>query len=645
MFSRIMLARRLLRDAGLDALWQYALYQLGLRSGFYRWRTPVQAVEWCEPPTMNLTLFELPSSADLSRFLGEQATHLMRDADEIVDGRVRLFGGETRPLSLVCPNPQRHWSELEGEDYPEDIKTIWEPARFGWVFTLGRAYRLSGDERYPEFFWNAWEQFLSLNPLNCGENWSSAQEVALRLIGLIFAAQVFRNSPASNAQRVNRLTAALIEHARRVAATPAYARAQNNNHLISESVGLIVAAHVLPGWKEAPVWRRIGWQRFNRAMSRQIGADGEYIQHSVNYHRLALHLALLAERVARLEQHELPVDVSRKLGLAANWLAGVMDEVSGQALQLGHHDGANLLPLSSGGVADYRSTLQAAQAAFNHQRVLPPGYWDELAAWLGVGLPDTVSSIFLPRLEGVRRLGSSSAWASLRAARFDSRPAHADQLHVQIWQDGIPLVLDAGTYSYNLPPPWQNGLAGADMHNAPMVNCQQPMIRAGRFLWLDWDQAEFLNPESSHGQALSARRSGYRRLGVAQQRWLQPGADGGWIVRDELLPVRSLGERYAVRLHWLLKDGVWEAGSQGCKVNYGAITLKVSVGWKGGKFTGSRLVRAGRVQVGEEEDFDCFGWYSPTYLSRLPALSLVFDFSLQLPAELITRFEISASKS
>ncbi len=116
-------------------------------------------------------------------------------------------------------------------------------------------------------------------------------------------------------------------------------------------------------------------------------------------------------------------------------------------------------------------------------------------------------------------------------------------------------------------------------------------------------------------------------------------------MRDELLPVRSLGERYAVRLHWLLKDGVWEAGSQDCKVNYGAITLKVSVGWKGGKFTGLRLVRAGRVQVGEEENFDCFGWYSPTYLSRLPALSLVFDFSLQLPAELITRFEISASKS
>ncbi len=642
MYARIRLAGRLLRDVGLDALRHYALYQLGLRSGFYRWRTPTRGVEWRHPPELNLDLFSLPSAAELTRILGGETVSLLAEADEIVAGEVRLFGGRAQPFSLACPNPQCHWTELEGKAHPDDIKVIWEPARLGWVFTLGRAYRLSGNQRYPETFWNHWEQFVRLNPLNYGENWMSAQEVALRLIGLIFAAQVFRDSPLSTPQRITRLTAAMIDHACRVAATPAYARAQNNNHLLSEAAGLILAAHVLPEWTQAPSWRRSGWRRFNRAVIKQIGADGEYIQHSVNYHRLALHLALLVQRAARLEDYPFPVEVLRRLGLAAHWLAGVMDETSGAAIQLGHHDGANLLPLGGGEIADYRATLQAALATFTGQRALSPGKWDELAAWLGTALPESNPPTQPIRLEGVRRLGSPRAWACLRAARFASRPAHADQLHVHIWQDGNPVVLDAGTYSYNLPPPWQNGLAGAEMHNAPLVDNQQPMMRAGRFLWLDWDQAEFLPLQSAQDQRLCATRSGYRRLGIAQRRWLERRAERVWVVRDELLPARPSGGMYPVRLHWLLKDGIWRLAAHGCTVEYGTFTLAVSVEVSGGERTSLRLVRAAQVLAGGTGDFACLGWYSPTYLARLPALSLVVDFSLYLPTEIVTTFDLSS---
>ncbi|MEN4011210.1 MAG: heparinase II/III family protein [Bellilinea sp.] len=648
MLNRINNAWRMVRDVGLRALWYYAAYQIGLRSGYYRWRTPAIGID-PDPvaagagnlPALNLILFQAPPASELESLLGSGAVDLMTEADEIAAGRVRLFGGQPQPLEVVCWHPRQHWSELEGKPHRDDIKKIWETARFGWVFTLGRAYRLNHDERYPAAFWRVWEQFRRQNPYNHGENWLSGQEVALRLIGLVFAAQVFRDSFHSTPERIACLTAAMIDHARRVAATPAYAHAQNNNHLLSEAVGLITAAFILPDWKETADWRRSGWRRFYRAAQCQINADGEYIQYSVNYHRLAMHLALLADRVARLEGNPLPEKVRQKLSLAAHWLAGVMDEISGRAIQLGHHDGAHLLPLDGGGITDYRAALQAGLGAFDGQRALPPGKWDELCAWLGIVLPEE-ARLTPPRLSGIRRLGNPQSWACLRAAKFTSRPAHADQLQVHIWHHGQPLVLDAGTFAYNLPPPWQNGLAGAEIHNAPVINGKQPMIRAGKFHWLEWDQAEFLPGGLAEEQQVRAARSGYRRIGVNQCRTLEQRAGGDWLVRDELLPTHQPGKPYRARLHWLVADGIWQMEARGCSVRYDHLRLAVRVRWSGGELENLRLARAGGVVAGEEGDFSCFGWYSPTYLTRLPALSLVLDFIVHLPAQIETSFAITA---
>ena len=80
----------------------------------------------------------------------------MQGALEIVYGQIRLFGGAPFPLDLTPPGELSHWTEYELGRQPlgvEDPKFIWEPARFGWVFTLGRAYYLTGHESYPEAFW------------------------------------------------------------------------------------------------------------------------------------------------------------------------------------------------------------------------------------------------------------------------------------------------------------------------------------------------------------------------------------------------------------------------------------------------------------------------------------------------------------
>ncbi len=135
---------------------------------------------------------------------------------------------------------------------------MWEPARFGWAFTLGRAYHLSGDEKYAAAFWQFFETFTDANPPCLGPHWMSGQEVALRLMAFVWAAQVFAASPSSTPERKSRLAASVAAHAARIPPTLVYARSQQNNHLLSEAAGLLTAGLALPDHPGAASWRRPG---------------------------------------------------------------------------------------------------------------------------------------------------------------------------------------------------------------------------------------------------------------------------------------------------------------------------------------------------------------------------------------------------
>ncbi|MEW6503400.1 MAG: heparinase II/III family protein [Chloroflexota bacterium] len=631
----------LIKELGLSSLFYLAAYRFGIRSGYYRWQMPIGGRKLNQLPELRADIFVLPDPPQIEEWNRLRGEDGVVEAEEILSGRVRLFGAEPQPLNLQPPHPDRHWSLLHEQDVAGDIKQIWEPARLGWVFPLGRAYRLTGDERYPQTFWNYLEQFIQHNPVNGGENWLSAQEVALRLIALGFAAQVFRTSPHTDENRRQNLARLVVYHARRIEATLSYARAQNNNHLLSEAVGLLTAAHLIPGWHEANRWRKTGWKWFEWAILHQIEADGEYIQHSVNYHRLMLTLALLAYRIAQLEKHPLPQKLLEKLCLAAGWLRGVMDETNGEALHLGHHDGAWLIPLG-GGIEDYRPVVQAAMAAFAGQQVLVAGGWDELSCWLGIipaGLPRVVDP---PRLNGIQRLGNSREWASLRAHTYTSRPAHADQLQMELFWRGKRLVCDAGSYSYNLPAPWQNALARAEAHNAPLFNHHQPMLRAGKFLWLQWDQAHFVDEPTGQKMVMKAVRHGYHRWGVHQERLVQWLEEGRWRVVDRLLPLGTGRIAGVISLNWLLRDGEWHLYDEELVIEYAECRLRIWLTSQPRESIKMKVVRAGKVLSGEGE---CgletlLGWFSPTYLVRVPAISFWIETGTTLPFELQTDFEI-----
>jgi hypothetical protein len=623
-----------------------AVYRLGLITGHYRRQDAASARTHPAVPRFDHRLFELPSSQDLSYGLSVRARAiLMREADAAAAGKMRLFGGHYVPIQLAFKEPLRHWTDYElgraplpalkdsaptkgparrRSMEPIDIKFVWEPARFGWAFKLGRAYRLTGRAKYAQAFWQHFELFESTNPPYLGPHWMNGQEVAIRLLALVWCLHAFEAARASTSDRMEKLSRSIARHADRIPPTLVYARAQNNNHLVVEAAGLYTAGALLGRVDLSD----LGWKWLNRALQRQIGSFGEYVQHSTNYHRLMLDAAVWADGVRRAQGQSWPPATREALTRASHWLFSMLDPQTGNVPNLGANDGALILPLASAQFGDFRPTVQAAARAFLRAG-LPRGDWDELSQWLGlpsVGYSADSAAYATDHLRG------RNSWAYLRASSFRSRLCHMDQLHFDLWWRGLNMTRDAGTYLYNAVPPWDNPLVSTRVHNTVTVDGKDQMTRGGRFLTLDWTPAYssiVLEHVATQIGRVHASHEGYRRLGIRHERTASVGEDGRWRVDDRLIFTRR--GQHVLRLHWLLMDGEWSLKQAGNQVR---LRLRTPAGWmrlviagEGFPKDGLRvtLIRAGRVIAGQGDARAYDGWFSPTYGIKRPALSLAIE--------------------
>lgn len=622
---------------GAKAVYQYARYQLGLHSGYFQLRTHTPdlkkiTAQLSEEPAV---LLDIPSQKDLTRVLGSSRTVLLKEADELIDGNIRLFEGFQTSLDLSPHSPLMHWNQLERGKYTvdEDIKFIWEPARFVWAFTLARAYQLTKEEHYFDAFKQYFEIFQRENPAYLGANWTSGQEVALRIIALCFAYQVFSNSVTFTKDFSQTIKTSVAVHAERIPPTLCYARAQRNNHLLSEALGLYTAGVFLQGYPLANQWRKLGWNTYNRAILDQISTDGTYIQHSTNYHRLMLATAVWISAIAQKQGKHLPQTTLDRLALSTQYLYDMVDVNSGQVPNLGHQDGSNILPLAVGKHSDFRPILQTASRCFLRKEAFPSGPWDEQSLWLA--LPVQKEQLKPPRSDS--RINVSRGWASMRAIQYHARPAHADQLHVEIWRDGQNLALDAGTFQYNAQPPWQNALRTTQVHNTVTVDGCDQMTPASRFLWLDWANAKIITASPI---SLTASHTGYNKLGVTHQRTLTSTGENNWEIIDLLTSTSRIGVPHDFHLHWLLPDLHFKFHNAVLAFQDPHFTLSFSTDHD--QLARILLIRAGEIISGHANlDPQLFGWFSPTYGVKEPALSILYLVESNLPTTMTTCWDFS----
>jgi len=635
-FSRFVIILKSIRQLGLYPLALYALYKFGLMTGHYK-RTSILDTRYSNNELSNIVF--LPDRERLAQTIGEEGkVSLLKEADEIINGKFRMFGGEPVPIQLTFDQPLQHWTAYENNVkhltlnvQHNDIKFLWEPARFGWAFILGRAYHITQDNKYAEAFWKYFVSFTTGNPAYLGPHWMNGQEAALRMMALVWAREVFETAPATNPARRELLIQSITHHALRITRTLVYARSQNNNHLVTEAAAIYTAGLLFKNKK----WRALGWRWLNWAFQNQIGGYGEYIQHSVNYHRVMLQTALW---INLIKDDDLPRATLQALGRATHWLFSLLDLDSGRTPNLGANDGALIFPLSSTPFNDYRPVVQAAARAFVKTQI-EPGIWDEMSLWFGLA---PVAKTYQPEHYLSDNLRGREAWAYLRASTFKSRLSHADQLHLDLWWRGLNITHDAGTYLYNAAPPWDNPLVSTRVHNTVTVDSRDQMTRGGRFLMLDWFPAYSKNEiavDENIMQRITANHTGYR--GIKHERVVTVYANEKWLVEDKL--TRRRAESHVYRLHWLLPDWKYEIRESAFDIRlkspYGWLTLCITPKPRlpDSEYRIS-LIRAGESLYGSGNAMPYEGWASPTYGIKVPALSLAIEVTSLWNVTFMTEF-------
>ena len=465
----------------------------------------------------------------------------------------------THPESGFRYGEQAEWWQVPHFDpRAGDIKDLWEPARFAWAYDLARGWMLTGDDAFVRALADGVSSFLRSSPPFRGPHWACGQETSIRAIAWLWAEGACHEATTFDQPARAQLLEALAWSGERIIDAFDYAQSQRNNHGLSEATGLIaIGARLQSVEPRAARWIDRGCRALDNMILDQIAADGWYIQHSFTYARVALDQLTIARRSLRAVGRDLSPRARDRVRALIDLVAVCIDEATGDVPNHGPNDGAYVLPLSTRPYRDFRPALTAAAVTFDASLPATIEPNAETLAWLRAAEPARHSSERAPWVRtgasGWAVAATSRARVFVRAGSYRSRPGHIDPAHVDVWIEGKSAAVDAGTFRYMAPPPWNNGLAAIDVHNTVTISGIEAARRGPRFLWLTWPRAR-IEAASVAAEEIT--------IAVVNESWQQHGIthhrtctlrEGGALVVDEIRGDPTLTA--PVHVQWLLADG------------------------------------------------------------------------------------------
>lgn len=197
----------------------------------------------------------------------------------------------------------------------KDNELRWQLHRHKWFVPMGKAYRVSGDEKYAAEWAKQYIDWIRKNPLVTiakedyellpdgkkfnadAENMRFAWrplEVSHRLQDQTAQFQYFLPSKAFTPEFLTEFLVNYNKHARHIMKN----YSDQGNHLLFEAQRQIYAGAFFPEFKEAEEWRRSGIDILNREIGVQVYPDGGQFELDPHYHLAAINIFIKALGIA-----------------------------------------------------------------------------------------------------------------------------------------------------------------------------------------------------------------------------------------------------------------------------------------------------------------------------------------------------------
>lgn len=462
--------------------------------------------------------FYLPSSAAHRAELIEairtrfpcEAHEAVEEARQLCENRVRLLGfGEVAlgddvdwhrdPVTGVRW-PRRFGAnyDLVARDNVGDPKIIHELNRHQHLPRLGKAFALTGDERFARHALAHIESWIEQNPENRGVNWSSSLEIAIRSLSWLWTLFFILPSEALNERAARRILGSLfaqLHHVHRYLSI----YTSPNTHLLGEATALFIAGQVFRGLPFADEWSERGFELIVDEIERQ-DVGGVHAELSSYYHCYTVDFFLQAAILAHRNGTTLPDSLWRRLEDEIDFVAH-LTRPDGTIPLLGDDDGGRALALSA---PDYRSFTDAlstgavlfarpdwkwAGGALHEETLWLLGadarerYWALEPATPIRRHDDRVDASYFVQRTGWGPRDAHLTFDCGGLGFLGGGHGHADALSVTAYGPEGEILADPGTFVYNLQPRWRDYFRSTAAHNTVVIDGQDQSKPRGTFRW------------------------------------------------------------------------------------------------------------------------------------------------------------------
>lgn len=273
-----------------------------------------------------------------------------------------------------------------------------------------------------------------------------------------------------------------------------------NNHLLADGFFLWYLGTLFPEFTEAAGWRSQGEVIWLEQLERQIYTDGTSFEHSFHYHELACEMATCYLLLCAKNQVSVPTWVEVRI---KKMLAFQSDIAGPEAAPITFGDSGDhslLSGLDSGGKWACAAQRQIYRALFEPNLPSSPEHFpsEERAFWLlGGCLPEPIANAAAATTSAYT-LGGFFVFPDrnpITRLVFRAGPApntlvnpghmHADLLSIYVHLQGVPVIVDTGTYTYRRKaysdppnmPDWRAYCLSPRAHNGLALDSLDPLAR------------------------------------------------------------------------------------------------------------------------------------------------------------------------
>ncbi|WP_248627127.1 alginate lyase family protein [Natroniella acetigena] len=420
---------------------------------------------------------------------------IIKSADKICDHKFDLLGSGLNDLGedikwnqdfktgFIWENKFYKDIEIVNLNNNADVKVPWELSRFQHLFTLGKAYWITNNQKYYKEFKKQIEDWIEKNPIEMSINWTCTMDVAIRAVNWIYAYFLFEDKIDNDKKFKNKLNSSLYSHGKFIYKNLENKGKFNNNHYLSNLVGLIFLGLYFGDFKlskfnKPEKWLNYGLSELEKEMFIQNNEDGTNYETSTSYHRLVTELFLFPTILAEKNGYNFSDEYMNRLELMFNFIMSIT-KPNGKAPLIGDADNGRLVIFSNyygWEKSDFRHLLSIGGVYFNRDdfKYLGQDYQED-CLWT-LGKTYTLKKLKKANLKskvykqgGYYILRNDSIYCVVRCGELSLRGqgghSHNDQLSFELNVNGNDFIIDPGVYVYTADYKMRNLYRSTKMHN------------------------------------------------------------------------------------------------------------------------------------------------------------------------------------